>query len=249
VGGSAKISDDLLLKVLMRGDYRLFSEDAGFICNLFWAPRDVWSGNIFLLAEVLGFFAQEARAGADKITGYWRLEELISDLGAMGFLEEEIRATAQHALEKKLVAYDGEDSSSLTDMDLIKITPSGFIHLRSLPHFIEYLSSAALHSPIGDPAVGGRISDQWARATRFTDLTFSSKHEVVSFFAAFLVRAKSRLDVQNPLFRERCREAEILVRSVTHAVNVTQAMADRLRSKAKQRSAGTSSKSSKVSRN
>ncbi len=49
---------------------------------------------------------------------------------------------AVHRLIKhKMLAYDGEDTEQPTDADLIKITPSGYIHLRSLPHFIEYLSS------------------------------------------------------------------------------------------------------------
>src|SRR5262249_45986538 len=148
---------------------------------------------------------------------------------SMGFEEGEIREAAQSALEAKLIAYDGEDSGHLTDSDLIKITPSGFIHLRSLPHFIEYISSVAMHSMLGDTAVARRIADVWSRATRLPDLAFSDKHEVASLFADYMVREKARLDAQNPIFRVRCREAEPLVKNLTHTVNLFQGKADRLR--------------------
>jgi hypothetical protein len=229
VGGRPRIDDDLLIKILMRADYRMFSESSGFIHNLFWVPREHFSGNAFLTPEVLGFFAQEDVPGLDRVLGYWRLEELLSDLSSMGFEELEIRGAVQNALERKLLAYDGEDSNAPADDDLITITPSGFIHLRTLPHFIEYISSVALYCPIRDLPTARRIADIWRRAVRYPDLGFPQKHEVASLLANYLVREKSRLDNQNPLFHERCREAEDLVKVVTHTINVSQRIADLIR--------------------
>lgn len=248
-GGTAKIAHDLLIKILMRADYRLYSEDTGFVHNVFWAPADGFTGNIFLGAEILGFCAQgDGSGGADRIGGYWRLEELISDLTSMGFDNEELRATVHRFLRKKLIAYDGEDTERPTDKDLLKITPSGFIHLRTLPHFIEYISSVALHSPIGDSSVGRRIAEVWSRTTRFDDLGFSHKHEVAAIFADYLVREKARLDQQNPLFRERCREAEELVKAVTHAVNLTRTLAANLRTRKRSKPDAASPKPQRPSR-
>jgi hypothetical protein len=230
-GGSAKIEHDQLIKILMRSDYRLYSEQSGFIHNIFWTPTEQFSGNAFLTAEILGFFAQEGVSGSDKIAGYWRLEELQSDLSSMGFQEGELRAGVQNLVQRKMLAFDGEDTESPDDEDLIKITPSGFIHLRTLPYFIEYLSSVALYCPVGDATVTRRITELWTRAQNYPDLGFSQKHEVASIFRDYLVREKVRLDVQNPLFRERCREAENLVRAITQTVNQTQGIADGIRAR------------------
>jgi hypothetical protein len=167
VGGSKKISDDVLIKILMRSDYRLYSERSGIIHNIFWTPPMEFGGNIFLLSEVLGFLCQEHSAGNDRIVGYWRVEEITSDLIAMGFSDAEIRAATQNALHSKLIAYDGEHTDQLADADLVKITPSGFIHLRGLPPFIEYISSIALHTAIGDSAVASRVAQVWSRVERF----------------------------------------------------------------------------------
>jgi hypothetical protein len=109
-------------------------------------------------------------------------------------------------------SYDGEDTDDPTDNDLIKITPSGFIHLRSLPHFIEYISSVALYCPIGQGAVVNRINELWLRTRSYPDLGFTQKHEVASILADYLVSERAHLDAQNPFFRERSREAEGLVR-------------------------------------
>jgi len=130
-----------------------------------------------------------------------------------------------------MLAYDGEDTEQPTDVDLIKITPSGFIHLRSLPHFIEYLSSIALHSPFGDQSVAKRIADIWGRCSTYKDLGFTQKHEVASELRDYLVREKRRLDAANPLFKERSREAEELVSAISSTVNAVAPIADRLRAK------------------
>ena len=157
-GGNPKIENDLLIKILMRADYRLYSEHSGFIHNIFWTPAEEFNGNVFLTAEALGFFAQEGTSGSDRVPGYWRLEEVLSDLSSMGFEEAELRAAVQNLVQRKMVAYDGEDTEYPEDEDLIKITPSGFIHLRSLPYFIEYISSVALYCPIGQGSVLSRIN-------------------------------------------------------------------------------------------
>ncbi len=76
-----------------------------------------------------------------------------------------------------MLAYDGEDTEAPADADLIKITPSGFIHLRSLPHFIEYISSIALYLPFEDAAVAKHVAAIWERAYHYGDVAFSFKHE------------------------------------------------------------------------
>jgi hypothetical protein len=190
----------------------------------------VFSGNVFLAVEVLGFFA-ELQGPTDRGGGFRSLEELLSDMASMGFEEEEVRSKVQQLVKYKMLAYDGEDFEAPTDTDLIKITPSGFIHLRSLPHFIEYISSIAIHAPMDDAAVARRIAGIWDRATHFPDLTFLFKHEVASMLLEYLIRHKNRLDAANPLFKARCREAEHLIRSISHAVNSTRKIAAGLRAK------------------
>ena len=230
-GGRADIKHDMLIKILMRADYRLYSEEAGFIRNLFTVPSESFSGNLFLVGEILGFFAQLTQAGSDRIGGFWRLDELISDMASMGFEEAEVRDSVHRLIKHKMLAYDGEDTEQPTDTDLIKITPSGYIHLRSLPHFIEYLSSVALHSPFGDQSVAKRIADIWGRCFTYPDLGFTQKHQVASELRDYLVREKRRLDAANPLFKERSREAEGLVSAISTTVNAVAPLAERLRAK------------------
>ena len=136
-------------------------------------------------------------------------------MASMGFEEAGVRDSVHRLIKHKMLAYDGEDTEQPTDADLIKIMPSGFIHLRSLPHFIEYLSSVALHSPFGDQSVAKRIADIWGKCNTYTDLAFTQKHEVASELRDYLLREKRRLDAANPLFKERSREAEGLVSAIS----------------------------------
>lgn len=229
MGGVPHIDHDMLLKILMRADYRLYSEEAGFIRNIFWAPRENFSGNIFLSVEVLGFFGQHGSSGTDKVAGYWRVEELVADLAGMGFEEEEVRNAAQKLVDWELLVYDGEENQRPEDRDLIKITPSGYIHLKSLIHFIEYLSSVAIYCPIEDNSVARRIADIWDYAVSRPDLDFTFKYEVAYSLARYLLEEKKRLDERNPLFRKRSRESERIVQAITHTVSSQTATVERQR--------------------
>ncbi|MCW2205602.1 hypothetical protein M2227_007692 [Bradyrhizobium elkanii] len=228
-GSRSTITHDQLIKILMRADSKLYSENSGFLFNLFWMPEVPASGNIFLLTEILGFFSQKAISGADKIPGFWRVEEISADLGSMGFEDDEVRAGIGYLIKKKMVAFDGEETERPLDSDLVKLTPSGFIHLKSMPHFAEYISSVAMHAPMRDEAVARRIASVWSRTERFPDLDFSHKNTVAEMFSEYLVREKNRVDADNPIFRARSRESEELVKAITATVNAGSVTADRIR--------------------
>jgi hypothetical protein len=228
-GSRSKIAHDQLIKILMRADSKLYSENSGFLFNLFWMPEARGSGNIFLLTEILGFFSQKAISGSDKIPGFWRVEEISADLGSMGFEDEEVREGLAYLIQKKMLAFDGEETERPKDSDLIKITPSGFIHLKSMPHFVEYISSVAMHCPMRDEAVAQRIAAVWSRTERFPDLDFSHKNSVAEMFGEYLVREKNRIDSENPIFRARARESEEIVKAITATVNAGALTADRIR--------------------
>lgn len=235
LGSPAKIENDQLIKILMRADYRLYSDRVGVITNLLWLPQRQHSGNIFLMSEVLGFFAQQGEAGADKIAGYWRLNEAVADLSSMGFLNSEIAEAIQEALRLKLLTYDGEELEVPTEDDLIKITPGGFIHLRSMPYFIEYVASISLECSISDPVVVRKISEKWSMVERTGDLTFPLKFDVVEIFSEYMVREKLRLDQANPIFKARSREAENIVKALTGMVNQFRPVVDKIRARSRSR--------------
>jgi hypothetical protein len=165
------------------------------------------------------------------------LEELIADMSGLGFDEHEVRERVSELILYKMLAFDGEDTEKPLDTDLLKITPSGYIHLRALPNFVEYLSSAALHCPFVDHNIARRIGDIWNVASKVRDIAPSQKHEAARLLAEYLIREKGRLDASNPLFRERTREAESLLRAVTNTVNEssTQPSVKRARAAARKR--------------
>jgi hypothetical protein len=76
-----------------------------------------------------------AGAGRPVVLGsYRRPDALLSDLGSTGCEEVEIRNSFRKLIRHELLAYDNartEAPQDLRTMTLSKITPSGFIHLRS----------------------------------------------------------------------------------------------------------------------
>ena len=100
VGGKADIKHDILIKILMRADYRIYSEEAGFIKNVFEPPKNGFTGNIFLAVEILGFFAQP-QGDSVRIGGFRSFEELLSDMAGMGFGEDEVREQVHTLIKHK----------------------------------------------------------------------------------------------------------------------------------------------------
>jgi hypothetical protein len=202
-GGRAEIKHDMLVKILMRADYRLYSEEAGFIRNVLAAPSAAFSGNIFLLAEILGFFAQSTRAGTDRMGGFWRLDELLSDLAGMGFEEAEVRESVDRLIAHRMLAYDGEDTERPSDSDLIKITPSGFIHLRSLPR----IRQSAIRRLQSASAIFGLVAERietWAlpKSTRYhlsSQVTWSAKNDGSTQPTRFSWNVRGRLKFSSRL--------------------------------------------------
>ncbi len=54
-GGRGDIKHDMLIKILMRADYKIYNEEAGFVKNIF-SPREMGSLGIFSFrSKYLGF--------------------------------------------------------------------------------------------------------------------------------------------------------------------------------------------------
>ena len=80
-------------------------------------------------------------------------------LEKMGFVKEDVMAACQFLVSKALVEPDTLSLISLDDTDCIKVTASGFIHMRILSERIEYLSSVLPTTAINDERFSDRIFD------------------------------------------------------------------------------------------
>jgi hypothetical protein len=220
-----------LLKILMRADYKWYNQNSGTIHNLFVTESHQSAVSIFCLTELLAFFAQNGGTGAgvDNIPGYWRHEEAVADLSAMGFSFEEISFSMKYCIQRKMLSFDGEDNDSLSDQDLIKIAPSGFIHLNVVIFQCEYIAAIAPHCNVSDSVLAETIFHIYSHGTNRHDLRFFEKFDIASKFVDYLVRQKKVIDMGNRMFRILSRNAEKMLADMTRMVNHLRPQADKFR--------------------
>ena len=151
-GGSAfVISEDAILKTVMRGDYNLYSDHSGFVANIFHLEEGWQRPSLFLTPDLL-FWLYDHRKSVGQIglEGFFSLEHLFKTFEIRGYVAEDIERSAAYLLKMGLLEADHYGSKIGSSDDSVRLTSSGFIHLRILIESIEYLYSVIFITPLHD---------------------------------------------------------------------------------------------------
>ncbi|MBL4620442.1 MAG: hypothetical protein JKX88_10145 [Marinicaulis sp.] len=176
-----------ILKILMRQDYRYFSDSSGFVSNLFYCEPSWQRPSNFILVEIIFLLLGKRKARGDNgQMGYLSVCRIKDSLESFGFIREDIHAACHFALKKELVEADTAAISTLEDKDCIKATASGWAHLRILSSRIEYLSSILPTTAICDDPFSDRIFDRMQLENKHGRLLFSQSIQLVEQFEHYL---------------------------------------------------------------
>ena len=188
-GGEIKITEHNLLKILMRTDYRLFSDRSGFISNIFNFENEWNRPSNFLVIEILFFLAaSRKRAGQIGIEGYFTVQHICDLMQKLGYDPEDTAAAVNLILTRYLIDADHMGNISAKMSDSVKISASGYIHLRTLVERIEYLYGILATTRVTDDQVLTIIAEATQRELRLGDLTARAKVQVVEVFRDYLLK-------------------------------------------------------------
>jgi hypothetical protein len=156
----ARLNEYTLIKILMRGDNRFFSNSSALIANIFHCDNSWKRPSNLICVEILYHLIGKRKAKGDNgHMGYFSVRSIASKLEAMGFVEEDTLDACQYLVSKALVEPDTLSLIDLKMTDCIKVTASGFIHMRILSERVEYLSSVLPTTAINDERFSDRIFD------------------------------------------------------------------------------------------
>ena len=159
----------------MRTDYRLFSDRSGFISNIFNLKRMEPTVR-FLVIEILFFLAaSRKRAGQIGIEGYFTVQHICDLMQKLGYDPEDTAAAVNLILTRYLIDADHMGNISAKMSDSVKISASGYIHLRTLVERIEYLYGILATTRVTDDQVLTIIAEATQRELRLGDLTARAK--------------------------------------------------------------------------
>jgi hypothetical protein len=188
-GRKTPIAEWTLLKILMRTGYRFFSDNSGFISNIFTFDPDWQKPDNFLLCEALWFLAtNRKRTGEIGLEGYFTCRHVAVELQKLGYVPEDVLAALNLLLNRKLISADHMNFQNVGFDDSVQILASGYMHVRILSGRIEYLFGVIATTPILDATVSAQLADFVKNESIRGELGGYQKVRAVEFFYKYLTR-------------------------------------------------------------
>lgn len=140
----ASLPEWLIVRILMRTKYRYYGADHRYVLNLLDIdPESVSSTNFLLVACLEHLASRRKKRGALNVEGYVWVRDVVRELTESIYAAEDVLWALESLLNQGLVVADHMRSKGITLEDYIKISASGFIHLRILLCRSEYLNTSA----------------------------------------------------------------------------------------------------------
>ena len=185
----AKFPEYLILRILMRQDYRFYSDNSGFISNIFYTSNEWARPTNFLVVEMLFFLiGQRKKTGDNGQMGFVSLVRLKDHLERFGFVRSDVHKAAQYVLGREMIEADSAATLLLTDSVCLKASASGWAHLRILSSREEYLASILPTTPLNDGALNARVFDLMQTENRHGRISAGQRAGLLEGFRAYLQR-------------------------------------------------------------
>ena len=162
-GDEYEIQPHKIINALLRKNRRYFSEEKSNFSNLFFARYDDDFPDPFVRVDILLWLKKYYKAeGPNLVQGYHQAERIIKDLQLIGHNEKVIYREIKLLIKKGLI-FSENQTSEVNYGDLIKISPSGSLHIDLLSN-LSYLAACAEDVIYRNPDVMMRISKRIASA-------------------------------------------------------------------------------------
>jgi hypothetical protein len=218
--GGIAIPEYTVLKILMRTEYRFFSDHSGFVSNVFHLD-DAWEQpNNFLIADIIFWLCQNRKKrGSIGLEGYFSVEQIADVLQPRGYVRQDVVSACSWLVSRQLIEADHMNYSNVDLNDSAKVTASGFIHLRILCERLEYIYGVLSVTPIAQPSVADRIGDYLNRENQHDRLSPHQKAQCVEEFLKYLRYQHGQLASAYPAFGGEHTGATFMIGQIQSALN------------------------------
>jgi hypothetical protein len=217
--GEIAIPEYTVLKIRMRTEYRFFSDNSGFISNIFYFDEEWEQPNNFLIPDILFWLSENRKKqGQIGLEGFFSVDHIANVLQLRGYVRDDVIKACAWLVRRHLVEADHMNYTHVDPHDCVKVTASGFIHLRVLCERIEYLYGVLCVTPLSDPMVAGRISDYVDRENRHDRLGGYQQVQCVDQFLTYLKYQHAQLYAAYPQFGGARTGATFVISQIESAI-------------------------------
>ena len=181
------VKDYVLIRTLMRTDYRFYHDKSGFISNIFHCKNGWDRPSNFYLIEILFFLVLKSRTrGENGLQGYLSFATVSEELERKGMVASDARKACLYALEKGLIEADNLSYTEISDTTCFKATASAWIHMRFLSEEIEYLSAILYTTRLNNEDLAKSLYDEMRVENSFRKQALHKKARLVKMFFEYL---------------------------------------------------------------
>ena len=204
----------------MRTDYRFASDQSGTITNIFRFDPDWQKPDNFMMIEILYFLVMNRkRAGQIGLEGYWTCRHVSEEMQRFGYIPKDTLASLNYLLRRQLIYADHLNFRAVDFDDSVRISASGFMHLRVLPARLEYLYGVLPTTPFNDNLKAERIAESVRRENSRGYAVASEKARAVEVFYSYLYEQYQLLRDMQPFVPVR-NGASLALRQMNNALQV-----------------------------
>lgn len=161
--GEYKIPFHIIMRVLLRQTYRFYQGDRSHLKNLFQCDPEDDVPSHFARIHVLKWLqGRLTELGPTGVKGYHPLRDLLNDLSLLGVARAVATREVNYFLRAGLILIEHMTFSVRTEDDLVRLAPSGSVHLRLLSN-PSYLGAVAEDLWWSDRAAAQKVAGRIGR--------------------------------------------------------------------------------------
>lgn len=142
VGNEYELPSYKLMNALLRKNRRYYDSEISNFCNILGSDYHDDIPDPFIRVDILRWLKKYAgEEGPNKQKGYFKIKDILKDLQIIGHKEEVIIRENKYVLKRELIVSENQ-SDNLEIDDLVKLSPSGFLHLMLLKN-LSYLAACS----------------------------------------------------------------------------------------------------------
>lgn len=193
----------LVARVLLRLNRRFYDSDHSYIKNIFGCNQQDAVPNHFTRLMILRWlYNRFGGAGTNGLKGYHPKGTIKLELIPFGISSEILDREIDYLLKADCIIAEDLRKESVSDDDLIRIAPAGFVHIDSLAN-VEYLAAVAEDTWYSDEKIAEKIAGRISKPDSHFHIqnTVDNARDLIGYLSEILKKSfpspSSFLEVNN----------------------------------------------------
>ena len=150
----------LVIRVLLRMNRRFYDSDYSYVKNLLAIDAKDVRPNYFSRLMILRWlFRKFSHQGPAGLKGYFAIKDLIAELSTYGIEEGIARREIEYLVKAQCVLSEDFRVEGLTDSDLVRLAPAGFVQLELL-NSVDYIAAVAEDTWFESESTARRVAER-----------------------------------------------------------------------------------------